>query len=1094
MIYSKSVGVKNALPHYASLDGNFHLYASPTGDCWRLNTALTPSQKSCQAYIDIDAGSVPLGSNSWQWCSSSGANWIRQSVIVEELKSYELEVFELWNRLFSRKSRSTQSIPTRQFFGSMLRHVNPSSLLGMIIEMVSASEKDLCAVAVRLQFTNRQSGGTGNVALNALKMLATQHQCSLSRIIPAAVSETMQEKSSQCETPIYLRLCQVTDKHTPAEFRLATADLAEVADVFKAQSVTLASIVGGVKGKATSLATAYIRKALPSLAAKHLKAVSHALALPGMTLSAVPLFANTQPMIEDIIRRLGHSVPNMKQACSRFDDCQSVISLLDASVRKATKKAALTGFRVAVIGPMKAGKSTIINTMVGLSLAPKRMEAMTQLATLITHVVDQTVAEMRFHPTPFSAACDIIGRIGSGDFGSANTISVNKTAVELIVNQMSRDVRDVYEQIIRAADFTTPEYGDVTVVLRGLVGAAEHNGKTAAVLEFHESNQRFTVQLLDASEKSIRVKPTNLQVVKAIAGLDVELVCGMGMAKHNGKCGTIVRGPDARTGEYMIKLHGGASLALQPINLTLAIPNFTAAKLEWVSQLKRAPSPMVITATDAATAEHDIREWLTRINDICRIASFFHDAAGFNQESGDPFGLFSVLEQMFDSQNIPQIRVEMELCKRFGVATFGEFNLIDTPGPDEAKQGKVLYQKVKQVLHDADAVICVVNGRQLKNQAQSTVQQLIHEIDTDRDSFDRENNIIVLINQMDQLPVDTEQRDREQTMKATTAFSFVGTESLAHHVFPTSGVQGLCHLQMIKLIAKIVEHLQGKEADRELYNHMLKLRRETADWIDDWVTQTFGLDGLPDQHLLIDNGYPDPDRCPPGQFLNKVRVKNQQRWDTSRLQDPMELVFKTWAGTVACEHLQDAISAILGNTLREGPLLKLRLQLADKYNIATSENTVIEAQIRQKKAELGTLRCQIDIQLDRLNSMTGVVDGDIATIVERSKQDLHVESPRSFIAQLKERTPDFVRRGCFDDTGTFYATSSAPAGLTQDTRIMFSDESSRDAANNRFVDVLYEEVDKYLKGQTRAVGKIMNVFLKSFSDDVNVSKTSLLSI
>ena len=89
----------------------------------------------------------------------------------------------------------------------------------------------------------------------------------------------------------------------------------------------------------------------------------------------------------------------------------------------------------------------------------------------------------------------------------------------------------------------------------------------------------------------------------------------------------------------------------------------------------------------------------------------------------------------------------MELCRRFKGGPLGKFSLIDTPvrnhstvplarafisnrfafekGPDEAMQGHLLYEKVEQVLRESDAVICVINGRSLKNNAQQSVQDLL---------------------------------------------------------------------------------------------------------------------------------------------------------------------------------------------------------------------------------------------------------------------------------------------------------------------------------------------------------------------------------
>jgi uncharacterized protein YlzI (FlbEa/FlbD family) len=54
-------------------------------------------------------------------------------------------------------------------------------------------------------------------------------------------------------------------------------------------------------------------------------------------------------------------------------------------------------------------------------------------------------------------------------------------------------------------------------------------------------------------------------------------------------------------------------------------------------------------------------------------------------------------------------------------------------------QGDLLYEKVEQVLLESDAVICVINGKQLKNQAQQSVQDLI----TKMAKFDMQENIMV---------------------------------------------------------------------------------------------------------------------------------------------------------------------------------------------------------------------------------------------------------------------------------------------------------------------------------------------------------------
>ena len=88
------------------------------------------------------------------------------------------------------------------------------------------------------------------------------------------------------------------------------------------------------------------------------------------------------------------------------------------------------------------------------------------------------------------------------------------------------------------------------VVLKGLVGGAEHNGKRANVLDFVADRGRFKVQLLEAGgRQQLRVKPANIEVVAVPVGLAVGVGGLVGAAQHNGKRGTVASqraGPDFR--------------------------------------------------------------------------------------------------------------------------------------------------------------------------------------------------------------------------------------------------------------------------------------------------------------------------------------------------------------------------------------------------------------------------------------------------------------------------------------------------------------------------------------------------------------------
>ena len=118
-----------------------------------------------------------------------------------------------------------------------------------------------------------------------------------------------------------------------------------------------------------------------------------------------------------------------------------------------------------------------------------------------------------------------------------------------------------------AANATT----EIAVLLKGLVGAAHHNGKQATVLRFDSS--RFVLQLQDADGTKLRVRSANIEVTAVPVGLAVEvggLVCD---GQHNDKRGTVVGGPHPKTGRYEVQLEHTYGrlrpLWLKPTNLRL---------------------------------------------------------------------------------------------------------------------------------------------------------------------------------------------------------------------------------------------------------------------------------------------------------------------------------------------------------------------------------------------------------------------------------------------------------------------------------------------------------------------------------------------
>lgn len=264
--------------------------------------------------------------------------------------------------------------------------------------------------------------------------------------------------------------------------------------------------------------------------------------------------------------------------------------------------AAVVKYKVAVIGPMKAGKSTAVNTMVGISLAPKRAEAMTQIATAIEHTEGKTRPELHFDPSAFKDGIRKVQAISKGEFGSGpegtppdpNKCNVNVRAV--IIDGMSADVKHVYDTIAKSATFSVDQ-------------------TRTQIAEAYEELKRLQQKVQDGADgawsESEQFK--NQELWNKIVVF--ELLC-WGEPDTGG--GSI---PEDVPPEHRIKPH--------------------------------SPGWKVVTdGTDFHRAEDNIRQWLTRINDIARIASFF------GMKDGWQFcGLGPTINDMFDNAKIPVVQV-----------------------------------------------------------------------------------------------------------------------------------------------------------------------------------------------------------------------------------------------------------------------------------------------------------------------------------------------------------------------------------------------------------------------------------------------------
>jgi ankyrin repeat protein len=131
-----------------------------------------------------------------------------------------------------------------------------------------------------------------------------------------------------------------------------------------------------------------------------------------------------------------------------------------------------------------------------------------------------------------------------------------------------REGHTVMVQRLRALTAERPPVGAVARV-RGLMGAAEHNGKLAAVRRHLPEKGRFQLELLESGRR-MDVKPANFELVIVPVGLGVEVRGLVGAAEHNGKQG-VVESRIGENGRCGVRLPGRATpLGLKPANLQLA--------------------------------------------------------------------------------------------------------------------------------------------------------------------------------------------------------------------------------------------------------------------------------------------------------------------------------------------------------------------------------------------------------------------------------------------------------------------------------------------------------------------------------------------
>lgn len=144
-----------------------------------------------------------------------------------------------------------------------------------------------------------------------------------------------------------------------------------------------------------------------------------------------------------------------------------------------------------------------------------------------------------------------------------------------------------------------------------------------------------------------------------------------------------------------------------------------------------------LKVVQAANSLINAQEQLFIVNDLARINAWY-----LNHYKDCPINL---LEHIGNELDIPTLYVRFNALKDVSL-TNTSIALIDSPGPDEAGQNMALANVLKQVLTNASAVYCVINGKKIDDLSD---EDLRRQINAYKNVIS--NRLELIVNQKDQI-------------------------------------------------------------------------------------------------------------------------------------------------------------------------------------------------------------------------------------------------------------------------------------------------------------------------------------------------------
>jgi predicted GTPase len=182
--------------------------------------------------------------------------------------------------------------------------------------------------------------------------------------------------------------------------------------------------------------------------------------------------------------------------------------------------------------------------------------------------------------------------------------------------------------------------------------------------------------------------------------------------------------------------------------------------------------------------QKNISQFLKEINDLMRIAK--------ELDLEPPYAEYT------DVDDLPRIKVEFYHLKKHNqkASDDAKLTLLDTPGPDEVKQSKLLQKIFDEQLHRASAVTLIVDYTKMNNESDADVKEQVKGV-AERLG---KKHLFVLLNKFDQRNQDKDEAESYEEAKRLIYDDILKDKINKNNVYPISSKsafyanRGLCEL------------------------------------------------------------------------------------------------------------------------------------------------------------------------------------------------------------------------------------------------------------------------------------------------------------